>query len=738
MAAKGACGTSSFAPATPPQAVRKPTQRQFHGRLVEDDYAWLAAENWREALRDPSALPRDIASLLEAENAHCAEALAPAKTLRETLIAEMRARIKEDDAGPPTPDGPYSYYQRYRQGGEHPLYCRRPREGGEEEILLDGEALAKGRKFFEIGDAAHTRDHAALAWSLDDKGSELYAIRTRALSDGRDRRDIVRDTDGSIVWSRDGSSFLYVRVDEDHRTDAVLLHKIGSSQRQDRILIEERDPAWFVSLAESRCGRFAVVTIHGHDASEGYLIDLADTDAAPRRVAGRENGLRYEVEPHGERLFILANADGAEDFAIFSAPLSSVSRADWRTVVAHRKGRMLVAMTVYARHLVWIERENALPRLVIREIDSGAEHAIDFTEEAYSLSLEPGLEFETTTLRFVYSSPTTPDETYDYDMTARERVLVKRLEIPSGHDPKNYVARRIAAKALDGESVPITLLYRKGFEPGEGAPLLLYGYGAYGDSLDAEFDSDVLSLVDRGFVYALAHVRGGTERGWSWYENGKLEHKTNSFSDYIACARKLIEFGFYPRRLDRRAGRLGRRHADGRHHEYGAAALRRRHRRGALRRCAEHDAACRSAADPSGMARMGQSDRGPRGLRAACGLLAIRQCQGATLSADPGARRPDRPARDLLGALEVGAAPARHDDGGRTRPAQNSNGRRTRRRLGAFRVFGRDRAGMGLRADVRRFEREVGVEPALRFVGEGEDRAYPTPALPSIFASASG
>ena len=544
MAAKGACGTSSFAPATPPQAVRKPTQRQFHGRLVEDDYAWLAAENWREALRDPSALPRDIASLLEAENAHCAEALAPAKTLRETLIAEMRARIKEDDAGPPTPDGPYSYYQRYRQGGEHPLYCRRPREGGEEEILLDGEALAKGRKFFEIGDAAHTRDHAALAWSLDDKGSELYAIRTRALSDGRDRRDIVRDTDGSIVWSRDGSSFLYVRVDEDHRTDAVLLHKIGSSQRQDRILIEERDPAWFVSLAESRCGRFAVVTIHGHDASEGYLIDLADTDAAPRRVAGRENGLRYEVEPHGERLFILANADGAEDFAIFSAPLSSVSRADWRTVVAHRKGRMLVAMTVYARHLVWIERENALPRLVIREIDSGAEHAIDFTEEAYSLSLEPGLEFETTTLRFVYSSPTTPDETYDYDMTARERVLVKRLEIPSGHDPKNYVARRIAAKALDGESVPITLLYRKGFEPGEGAPLLLYGYGAYGDSLDAEFDSDVLSLVDRGFVYALAHVRGGTERGWSWYENGKLEHKTNSFSDYIACARKLIESGF--------------------------------------------------------------------------------------------------------------------------------------------------------------------------------------------------
>jgi oligopeptidase B len=545
MTAKGARDpASSFAPATPPQAERKATKRQFHGRLVEDDYAWLAAENWREALRDPRALPRKIASLLEAENAHCAEALALAKTLRESLVAEMRARIKEDDAEPPTPDGPYSYYQRYREGGEHPLYCRRPRAGGEEEILLDGEALAKGREFFEIGDAAHTRDHDALAWSLDDKGSELYAVRTRALSDGRDRRDIVRDTDGSIVWSLDGSSFLYVRVDEDHRTDAVLLHKIGSSQRKDRILIEERDPAWFVSVDESRCGRFAVVTIHGHDASECHLIDLADTDAPPRRVAARENGLRYEVEPHGDQLFILANAEGAEDFAIFSAPLSSASRADWRAFVAHRKGRMLVAMTIYAHYLVWIERENALPRLVIREIDSDAEHAIDFAEEAYSLSLEPGLEFDTTTLRFVYSSPTTPDETYDYDMATRARVLIKRLEIPSGHDPKNYVARRISAKASDGESVPITLLYRKGFEPGEGAPLLLYGYGAYGDSLAAEFDSDALSLVDRGFVYALAHVRGGTERGWSWYENGKLEHKTNSFSDFIACARALIDAGF--------------------------------------------------------------------------------------------------------------------------------------------------------------------------------------------------
>ncbi len=545
MAADGARNyASSFAQATPPCAEIRPTRRNLHGRVIEDDYAWLAAENWREALRDPSALPRDITRLLKAENAYCEQALAAAKTLRKRLVAEMRGRIKEDDQAPPAPHGPYCYYERYREGAEHALYCRRPRDGGAEEILLDGEALAEGREFFEIGDAAHSFDHQALAWSVDDKGSELYAIRTRALSDGRDRADVVLDTDGSVVWRSDGSSYLYVRVDENHRTDAVLLHRVGAPQREDRLVIEERDPAWFVSLSESRCERFGIVTIHGHDASECHLIDLADENAAPRRVAPREPRLRYEVEPHDDEMFILANADGAEDFAILSAPLNSTSRADWRVVVPHRKGRMLVAMTVYARHLVWMERENALPRLVVREIESGAEHAIAFEEEAYSLELDPGLEFDTTTLRFVYSSPTTPDETYDYDMATRARVLVKRQEIPSGHDPKHYVARRIAAVAEDGESVPITLLHRKDFEPGQGAPLLLYGYGAYGHSLDAEFDSDALSLVDRGFVYALAHVRGGTERGWRWYENGKLEHKTNSFSDFIACARALIDAGF--------------------------------------------------------------------------------------------------------------------------------------------------------------------------------------------------
>ncbi|MEF3366681.1 S9 family peptidase [Methylocystis sp. 9N] len=531
--------------AAPPFAAQRPTRKVTHGRALDDPYAWLAADNWREVLRDPSALPDEIAALIKAENAYCDRVTAPLKALRETLVAELRARIKEDDSDVPEPDGPFAYYGRFREGGEHPLYCRTPRGGGPETILFDGEALAAGSDFFDIGETAHAPDHAQLAWSVDDKGSELYAIRTRALADGVDRADVVTDTDGSLVWSADSKAFYYVLVDENHRTAQVFRHDVGADPSTDALIIEELDGQWFVDLRESRCGRFAIVSIRGHDASECWLIDLRDAQASARIVAPREPRLRYDVEPHGDLLYIRNNADGAHDFRISVAPLHAPGRENWDDVVHHRAGAMIVANTVYARYLVWLLRENSLPKLMIRDLASGEEHAIAFEEEAYALSLDPGLEFDTNILRFVYSSMTTPEETYDYDMATRTRVLRKRQEIPSGHDPKHYVTRRLFAPARDGESVPITLLHRADFTPGgDGAPLLLYGYGAYGYALAADFDEDALSLVDRGFVYAYAHVRGGTDKGWHWYENGKLEHKPNTFADFIDCARHLIAEGY--------------------------------------------------------------------------------------------------------------------------------------------------------------------------------------------------
>lgn len=531
--------------AAAPVAARRDTRRVVHGRVIDDPYDWLAAKNWREVLRDPDALPSDIAELIKAENAYCARVMAPLKDLRTTLVAEMRARIKEDDSEVPEPDGPFAYYERFHEGAEHPLYCRTPREGGAETILLDGDALARGHEFFDIGDAAHAPDHAQVAWSVDTQGAELYEIRTRALSDGIDRADVVSDCDGAIVWRADSKAYYYVLVDENHRTSQIFRHEVGTDPAADALVLEELDSAWFVGLHESRCRRFAIVSIHGHDASECWLIDLRVNNPTPRVVAPREPRLRYDVEPHGDVIFIRNSADGADDFRISVAPLTEPGRENWRDVVCHREGAMIDSFTVYARHLVWLLRENSLPKLVIRSFSTGDEHAIHFEEDAYALSIDPGLEFDTNILRFAYSSMTTPDETYDYDMTTRVRVLRKRQQIPCGHDPKRYVTRRLFAQARDGESVPITLLHRAGFAPGgEGAPLLLYGYGAYGHALSASFNEDILSLVDRGFVYARAHIRGGTDKGWRWYEHGKLDNKQNSFSDFIDCARHLVSEGY--------------------------------------------------------------------------------------------------------------------------------------------------------------------------------------------------
>ena len=530
------------ATATPPRAERRPHVTNIHGVELVDDYAWLRADNWQEVLADPAKTPADIRAHLEAENAYCDALMAPTTHLQAELVKELRGRIKEDDADVPWPDGAFEYYTRFREGGQHELVCRRPRDGGAETMLIDGDTEAKDKPFFDMRAAEHSPDHKLVAWSSDDKGSELYTIRVRDLTTGRDLDDRVTHCDGTVVWAADARSFLYVRVDDNHRTAQVFRHWLGADEKDDSLVVEDLDPAWFVHLHRSHSRRFGVVTMSGHDATEIWLIDLADALAAPKLVAAREARHRYGVEHHGDTLFIRTNADSAEDFKLMSAPLSAPQRANWRDLVGYAAGRMIVVVSAHARHLVRLERENGLPRIVVREIASGAEHTIAFPEEAYSLRVEAGLEFDTNTLRFVYSSMTTPAETYDYDMVSRTRVLRKRQEIPSGHDPARYVTRRIHATAADGAKVPISILSRA--DRTNAAPCLLYGYGAYGHATPAAFSANRLSLVDRGFVFAVAHVRGGTDKGWAWYENGKLEHKPNTFSDFIACGRKLIEDGF--------------------------------------------------------------------------------------------------------------------------------------------------------------------------------------------------
>jgi oligopeptidase B len=523
-----------------PVAPRRPHSFTLHGITVTDDYAWLKDENWQEVLRDPSILDADIRSYLEAENAHAERLLGHTSPLQKTLVAEMRGRIKEDDSSVPSPDGPYAYFRKYREGGQHELYCRMPRDGGPESIALDGDALAKDHDYFKFGGSRHSHDHKLVAWSADTNGSEYFAIRIRDWGSVTDHADLVEETDGGVVWTLDCKSFFYVKLDDNHRPMQVWRHRLGTAQDDDVLIYEEQDAGWFTHLHESTSGRFCVVAGGDHETSEQRLIDLADPDAPPRLVAAREEGVQYDVADRGDQLYILTNVDKAIDFKIVTTPLAAPERANWRDLIPYRAGVYVLDHDLYAGHMVRLERANALPAIVIRDLTSGEEHAIAFDEAAYSLDAMGSYEFDTTTLRFAYSSMTTPSEVYDYDMVSRTRTLRKRQEIPSGHNPADYVTTRIMARAEDGAEVPVSLLHRRDFVRDGNAPLLLYGYGSYGMAMPASFSANRLSLVDRGFVYAIAHIRGGTDKGWGWYLDGKRAKKTNSFDDFAACARALI------------------------------------------------------------------------------------------------------------------------------------------------------------------------------------------------------
>jgi oligopeptidase B len=524
-----------------PVAPRRPHSFTTHGITVVDDYAWLKDADWQEVLRDPGLLDADIRKYLEAENGYTESLLGHTSDLQKTLVAEMRGRIKEDDSSVPAPDGPFAYLRKFREGGQHELFGRMPRDGGETEIVLDGDQLATDHDYFKFGGSRHSPDHKLVAWSADIKGSEYFSVQVRGWVDRKDHSDLVEETDGAVVWSADSKAFFYVKLDDNHRPMQVWRHRLGTSQADDALVYEEQDSGWFTHIHESTSGRYCVIAGGDHETSEQRLIDLDDPTAQPRLVAAREEGVQYSIADRGNELFILTNADGAIDFKIVTAPLTSPERANWRDLIPYRAGVYIMDIELYTGHLVRLERANALPAIIIRDLATGEEHAIAFDEAAYSLDAMGGYEFDTTNLRFSYSSMTTPSEVYDYDMASRTRLLRKRQEIPSGHNPADYVTTRIMAVSHDGAEVPVSILHRRDLQRDGTAPLLLYGYGSYGLAMPASFSANRLSLVDRGFVYAIAHIRGGSDKGWGWYLDGKRDKKTNSFDDFAASGRALIE-----------------------------------------------------------------------------------------------------------------------------------------------------------------------------------------------------
>ena len=532
----------------PPIARKTPKTITQLGRTRHDDYGWLRDEKWQDVLNDPSKLSKDIREHLVAENTYTAAMLLdPTKDLRETLVKEMRGRIKEDDSTPPSPDGNFAYFRKFREGGQFPIIVRTPIDSatkavnGPEQIIIDGDKEAKGKPYWRLIDWNHNKAQDFIAYAIDYEGARNTDIRFRIASNGQDLPYKITDATGELVWAKDNRTCFYVKNDENVRPTKVMRHIVGSDPKTDVLVYEEKDPAYFLGIGESSSGEYVFLVSSASDNSECRFIPLSAPTSAPKLIAKRLKDFEYSPDHHGEYFYFKTNKDGAKDYKIMRTKTTEPQKSKWVDYVPHNLGTLINGFGLYKDYMVREEMFDALPRIVVRELASGNEHSISFPEEAYDIDLIGGFEFDTQIMRFGYSSPTTPYETYDYDMGTKSRKLLKRQEIPSGHNPNDYVVKRIIADSTDGAKVPVSVLYKKGTPTDGSAPLYLYGYGSYGIIIPDNFSANIFNLVDRGFICAVAHMRGGMERGYGWYLDGKMRKKQNTFTDFIRAAETLIE-----------------------------------------------------------------------------------------------------------------------------------------------------------------------------------------------------
>lgn len=542
MAALAACGQPAQAVTAPvaPVAKKVPKTITQLGRTREDEYQWIKDPRWQEVLKDPSVLQEDIRAYLTEENAYYDAMMGDTKVLREKLFEEMKNRFPQDDASVPSPDGPYAYLRRFASGKPQPIFARTPRDGGAEEILLDGNPLAEGKAFFRIGGASHSPDHKLYAYAVDEQGSEVWTIYVKDLATGEVLPDPVTDGHGGFTFSPDSQYLFWVWRAENGRPAKIFRRPVRGGAADDVLVYEEMDIGKFIGVGTTSSGAYIMIFVGDQETSEVYTIPASAPTSAPKLFAPRKVGEIYQPEHFDGRWYILTNANGAVDFKIMTTPLNTTDRAAWQDFSPHQPGRYIEGLWAFSNHLVRLERANALPRIVIRDRASGAEKVIEQAEAAFTLGASGGYEFDTTTLRYTYQSPATPAQTIDYDMATGDAVVRKTQEVPTGHDPSKYTVERFSTKASDGAEVPVTVV-RLATAPLDGsAPVLLYGYGSYGSSSEASFDVRRLSLVDRGWMWVIAHVRGGAERGRDWFEQGRKDRKKNSFSDFIAVAQDLV------------------------------------------------------------------------------------------------------------------------------------------------------------------------------------------------------
>ncbi len=529
-----ACG-----PLSPPVDVEPPIAPEIEKQLVIHGDTRIDFYYWMNDRENP-----EVIEYLTAENAYREAMMTHTEDLQETLFSEMQGRMPQDDESAPFLRNGYYYYTRYEAGNEYPLYCRKKGSlDAPEEILLDVNELAAPYSFYNLGSYGVSDDNRMLAFSADTVGRRQNALMLKDLETGAITRTGIQNIGGEVVWAADNQTLFFSTINPvTLRNDRINRYNIKKGGDPEAVYFE-KDDTFRTWVSRSKDGRFLMINVSSTLSNETWILDAANPEGSFQVFQARQPDLRYKVFPYKDRFFVLTNLN-AQNFRLMETPVNATNRTNWREKIPHRTDVLLEGVEVFDDFLVLQERSMGLRQMRILHHGSGQEHYLVFEEEAYTASISVNAEMASNTLRYNYTSLTTPNSTYDYDMVSRESLLVKQQQVLGGFAPSDYETRRLYAPARDGVEVPLTIVYRKGMEADGQNPLLLYGYGSYGASADPRFNSNAISLIDRGFIYAIAHVRGGQDLGQQWYEEGKLLKKRNTFYDFIDCAKFLVENGY--------------------------------------------------------------------------------------------------------------------------------------------------------------------------------------------------
>jgi oligopeptidase B len=531
----------------PPVAKKIEEKLQIHDDTRTDPYFWMRLSDDQKEAETPDAQTQDVLDYLNAENDYLKKVMKPTEALQETLFEEIVGRIKQDDSSVPVTVNGYTYYTRFEQGEDYPYYCRKQNiENAEEEILLNGPKMGKDKSYFAIGGRSVSENNRYLAYGVDWVSRREYTLYFKDLTTGALLEDKIENTTGSVTWANDNQTVFYVKKDpQTLRANQIYKHRLGSPSSEDELVYEEKDETFSCWVYKTKSRDYLMIGSSQTLSTEFRFLDANTPNGTWKVVHPRERELEYFVDHYGGHFYIVTNWE-AKNFRLMKTLVNQSEKERWKEIIPHRSNVLLEDIEIFKDHLVVNERENGLTRLRVIQWADNSEHYISFNDPTYAAWVSSNPEFDTTLLRYGYSSLTTPTAIYDYNLNNKERTLKKQDEVLGGQfDSANYVSERIMAPSRDGETqVPISIVYHKDYQKSGDEPLLLYGYGSYGNTIDPWFSSSRLSLLDRGFAFAIAHIRGGQEMGRSWYENGKMLNKKNTFFDFIDSGQHLVNMGY--------------------------------------------------------------------------------------------------------------------------------------------------------------------------------------------------